>query len=44
MGFNPGDFPNAETYYRSAISLPLHYGLREDEQDFVVDQLKFVLS
>ena len=39
MGFNPGDFPNTETYYRSAISLPLYYGLTEDEQDYVVEKL-----
>jgi len=44
MGFNPGDFPNAEAYYGSAISLPLYYGLTEDEQDYVVDELRSAIS
>ncbi len=44
MGFNPGDFPNAETYYSSAISLPLYYGLTEEEQDYVVEMLTSALS
>ena len=39
MGFRPGDFPCAEAYYRNAITLPLFFGLREDEQDYVVAQL-----
>lgn len=43
IGFNTGDFPNAENYYRSAISLPLYYSLTEDEQDYVVEKLKCAL-
>ena len=44
MGFAPGDFPEAEAYYREAISLPLFPGLQESEQDFIVDVLARVLS
>jgi UDP-4-amino-4,6-dideoxy-N-acetyl-beta-L-altrosamine transaminase len=44
MGFNPGDFPNAETYYSAALSLPLYYGLTEDEQDYIVDMLTSAVS
>ena len=40
FGFKPGDFPNAETYYSRAISLPLYFSLSEDEQDTVVAMLK----
>lgn len=40
FGFKPGDFPNAETYYSRAISLPLYFSLSEDEQDTVVATLK----
>ncbi len=40
FGFKPGDFPNAEAYYRRAISLPLYFSLSEDEQDTVVATLK----
>ena len=43
MGFKPGDFPAAEAYYRSAISLPLYFGLTEEQQDFVVQTLKEAL-
>lgn len=30
FGFQPGDYPNAETYARTALTLPLHNGLTED--------------
>lgn len=36
LGFNIGDFQNAEDYYSRAISIPLHAGLTEEEQDTVV--------
>jgi UDP-4-amino-4,6-dideoxy-N-acetyl-beta-L-altrosamine transaminase len=39
-GFKPGDFPEAESYYRRAISLPMFAALREEEQDYVIDRLK----
>ena len=44
MGFKPGDFPEAEQYYREAISLPLYPGLSDSEQDRVVQALKRVFS
>lgn len=40
MGFRPGDFPQAEQYYREAISMPMHPVLTDAEQDFVVDVLR----
>lgn len=40
LGFGWGDFPVAEQYYREAISLPLHYGLTLDEQDYIADCLR----
>jgi UDP-4-amino-4,6-dideoxy-N-acetyl-beta-L-altrosamine transaminase len=40
LGFNPGDFPEAEKYYRNAISIPLHPNLSEYDQDMVVDSLR----
>lgn len=43
LGFKWGDFPAAEAYYRSAISLPMYYGLTEEDQDYVIDTLKKVL-
>lgn len=43
LGFNFGDFPEAEKYYQEAISIPLYYGLTEDEQDRVVNIIREVL-
>ena len=43
LGFAPGDFPEAESYARSAISLPLYPGLTEHEQGRVVTTLKSLL-
>ena len=36
LGFAPGDFPEAESYGQSAISLPLYPGLSFDQQDYVL--------
>ena len=44
MGFQPGVFPNAEAYYQAAISLPIYYGLTEEQQDFVIAKLKETLQ
>lgn len=40
MGFRPGDFPQAEQYYREAISLPMYQGLSDAQQDQVVAALQ----
>ena len=40
MGFAQGDFPEAERYYREAISIPMHPTLTEQEQDFVVQSIR----
>ena len=44
MGFRPGDFPQAEQYYREAISIPMHPSLTTEEQDFVVATLREALG
>ncbi|MEO1067893.1 MAG: UDP-4-amino-4,6-dideoxy-N-acetyl-beta-L-altrosamine transaminase [Cyanobacteria bacterium J06638_6] len=44
LGFSWGDFLVAEQYYREAISLPLHYGLTLEEQDYVADCLRGCLQ
>ncbi|MHB8230583.1 MAG: UDP-4-amino-4,6-dideoxy-N-acetyl-beta-L-altrosamine transaminase [Vulcanimicrobiaceae bacterium] len=36
LGFAPGAFPVAEAYYREALSLPLYYGLTDEQQSEVV--------
>lgn len=44
MGFNQGDFPQAELYYAEAISLPMYQTLSDLQQDQVVSVLQKVLS
>jgi len=43
MGFKKGSYPNAESYYESAISIPIFQGLTIKMQDEVVNVLKQVL-
>jgi dTDP-4-amino-4,6-dideoxygalactose transaminase len=40
LGFADGDFPEAERYYAEAISLPLFPFLSDEQQDYVVEQLR----
>ena len=40
MGFKPVDFPEADQYYREAISIPMHANLTDEEQLFVVSSLR----
>lgn len=39
-GHRIGDTPQAERYYREALSLPLYVGLTRDQQQFVVETLQ----
>lgn len=36
FGWKEGDFPNAETYYKACISLPMYPTLKKEEQNFVI--------
>ena len=40
MGFERSHFPEAEIYYRRAISIPIYPSISEDEQSFVIDVIK----
>lgn len=44
MGFKQGDYPEAESYYREAISIPMYPALTDFEQDYVVNALREVLE
>jgi len=44
LGFEWGDFPNAEAYYKSAISIPMFPTLSVDAQDTVIDALHEILA
>ncbi len=43
-GYQDGDFPQAEEYYRRAFTLPLHYGLSLDDIDYVCDRIVEAVS
>ncbi|PCI70842.1 MAG: UDP-4-amino-4,6-dideoxy-N-acetyl-beta-L-altrosamine transaminase [Piscirickettsiaceae bacterium] len=44
LGFRLGDFPQSEKYYNCAISIPLHQGLSDKQQNKVIAVLKRVLT
>jgi UDP-4-amino-4,6-dideoxy-N-acetyl-beta-L-altrosamine transaminase len=44
LGFRRGDFPASEKYYAEAFTLPLYYGLTDDQQDYVAASLKDILK
>lgn len=44
MGFNEGQFPEAEQYYKEAISLPMFPTMTEEQQNKVVNTLKLLLG
>ena len=44
LGFKEGDFPEAESYYRAAISLPLYSHLTHEHQDVVINALGKAIS
>ncbi|MBC6698976.1 UDP-4-amino-4,6-dideoxy-N-acetyl-beta-L-altrosamine transaminase [Hymenobacter sp. BT190] len=37
LGWQPGDFPLAETYYAHCLSIPLFPSLTDEEQQYVID-------
>lgn len=43
LGFNKGDYPNAEIYYQRCISLPLHPGLSNSDLKTIVKRIKGLL-
>lgn len=40
LGYNPGDMPVAETYYKHCISLPMYPTLSVEEQMFVINTIE----
>lgn len=39
-GFKPGDFPVAEAYYRSCLSIPLYPRMTDDDVERVIDAVR----
>lgn len=44
LGFDAGQFPQAESYYAQAISIPLYYGLTDAAQDQVIAAVETALA
>ena len=44
LGFQPDSFPEAESYSKNALSLPLYVGLQYDEQVYVAELLESLLK
>ncbi len=40
MGFRKGEFPEAESYYETCLSLPMYPTLKEEEQEYVITCIK----
>lgn len=43
-GFTEGDYPQAERYFSEAITLPLFPDLTDEQQDYVVEQLRRLIG
>lgn len=43
-GFSPGDFPEAEQYYREAMTIPLYPGLSDEQQAHVITTLQKLIT
>ncbi|NOU50792.1 UDP-4-amino-4,6-dideoxy-N-acetyl-beta-L-altrosamine transaminase [Pseudoalteromonas sp. JBTF-M23] len=43
LGFQVGDFPNAEKYYQQAMTIPLYPDLTRSEQQTVIENIKSAL-
>ena len=44
LGFKTGDFPNAEAFYKKAISIPIFQSMTLVQQDEVISSIKAVLE
>lgn len=43
LGFKSGDFPNAESYYANAVSIPMFHGMKKEEYRHTINALFRVL-
>ena len=39
FGFRRGDFPKAEAYYDSEVSIPMYHGMEESDLEYVIDKI-----
>jgi len=43
LGYNWGDYPQAEGHYKNALSLPIYPSMTDEEVEYVISKLKEVL-
>jgi len=43
LGFKPENYPNAQHYYREALSIPLFYDLTDEQQNHIIRSIKGLL-
>lgn len=44
LGFRPEDYPKAQMYYEQALSIPLFFGLIDDQQNQVIQAIKEIVG
>ena len=44
LGYKEGDIPNTELFAKSMISLPIFPLLKNDEVDYVIENLNFIVN
>lgn len=44
LGFADGDYPEAERYFGEGVTLPLFPDLTDEQQDYVIEQLRSLLG
>jgi dTDP-4-amino-4,6-dideoxygalactose transaminase len=44
LGFRKGQFPNAEKYYEECLSIPMFPSLKENQQAYVIENIKAFFS
>jgi UDP-4-amino-4,6-dideoxy-N-acetyl-beta-L-altrosamine transaminase len=44
LGFLPADYPNAESYYKEALTIPLFYDLSDEQQNQVIQAINEVVD
>jgi UDP-4-amino-4,6-dideoxy-N-acetyl-beta-L-altrosamine transaminase len=44
LGVDPASYPDAQRYYQEALSIPLFYGLTDEQQEYVISAFKDLLA
>lgn len=39
FGYKKGEFPNAELYYASEVSIPMYHNMKEEDREYIIDTI-----